>query len=114
MSARWTEGKEWTLRALWAKGERLEAISEALGVSRTAVIAKAQRMGLPNRREVTASDHSSKRGAEILCEALRAHWELAGHPTAKFRSELVARRSGSPIYGVRSNLVNGLPPEAAA
>ncbi|MCG8595648.1 MAG: hypothetical protein MI785_14970 [Kiloniellales bacterium] len=48
----------------------------------------------------------------MACQTLRIQWEMAGHTTAEFRVVVVARRAGTPIYGVRSNLVNGMPPAA--
>lgn len=59
-----------------------------------------------------AADHSSKRGAERACAQLKARWLCAGWSTAQFRVEQVAHHANTPIYGIRSNLVNGMPPAA--
>lgn len=62
---------------------------------------------------VLASDHSSKRGAERACAQLKARWLCAGWSTAAFRVEQVAHHGNAPVYGIRSNLVNGVPPAKA-
>lgn len=59
------------------------------------------------------SDHSSKRGAERACAQLKARWLCAGWSTAAFRVEQVGHHAKTPIYGIRSNLVNGVPPAKA-
>ncbi len=56
-------------------------------------------------------NHMSKTGAEALARELRAHWKKLGH-VVEVRTELFGdpENQEAALYGVRSNLVNGLPP----
>lgn len=56
-------------------------------------------------------DHCSERGARRLAEQIEKYWMLRNH-RIKAWVTIVDETSGSeqPIYAVRSNLVNGLPP----
>ncbi len=60
---------------------------------------------------INPPNHTCKTGAEALARRLRAHWKKLGH-TVEFRTELFGDPEDpeAALYGVRSNLVNGLPP----
>jgi hypothetical protein len=60
---------------------------------------------------------SNESEARALADQLVAYWHEQGFTTVKVWIELVPandNRSGGPIYGVRSNLVGGLPPRDRA
>jgi hypothetical protein len=53
-------------------------------------------------------------GAKRIAAAITDYWRARGHNTVRAWIELVPTQSeGMPIYQVRSNLLNGLPPLAA-
>ena len=60
------------------------------------------------------NDFSSKAGAERMAAALQTSWHQRGHMTVRFWAEIVIHSDvvGASMWGVRSNLVNGCPPEA--
>lgn len=64
----------------------------------------------------TKLDFSGELGAHKLAKELDAWWLVRGHPQVKHHVITVGsfgknHGSGRTIYGVRSNLVNGLPPK---
>jgi hypothetical protein len=62
-------------------------------------------MAKPDKIKLDCDDLLSKRGATLLAEAIMAHWKGRGYLVF---AEGYALAPGS--WGVRSNLVNGLPP----
>ena len=110
MSGRGKKQQQRRLRKAWDSGHSLKAIADDLGVSADAVRAEARRIGLTRIDQVC----KARRRELALCEDLKAYWRSEGHPEVEFRLEIIARFNDGPIYGVRSNLVNGLPPQAAA
>ena len=69
----WTDGKVEVLEALWSEGRSAREIAEKLGVTRNAVIGKANRMGL--------SHNSAARGR--VCTPGRAKGPK-GRPSSPF------------------------------
>jgi hypothetical protein len=49
-------------------------------------------------------------GNQELARRIVAYWYDRGHVDVEVRVELLARTQGDPLYGVRSNLMNGMPP----
>jgi hypothetical protein len=49
-------------------------------------------------------------GSQELARRIKAYWYDRGHVDVETTVELVARTQGDPLYSVRSNLVNGMPP----
>lgn len=66
-------------------------------------------MPKPNAVKIDCDDLCSKRGATLLAEAIMNHWSMRGHLVI---AEAFLLFPGS--WGVRSNLVNGLPPKHLA
>lgn len=59
-------------------------------------------------------DRFTESGAGVLARKIERHWKAKGHPNVKAWVE----KSGGgllnvPIFVVRSNLINGLPPKVA-
>lgn len=55
--------------------------------------------------------------AFVLACRIEAHWHKQGHMHVKAWAQVIPAadatgRNGAPCYGVRSNLVRGLPPPA--
>lgn len=111
MSGRFTKEQEALLRDTWGKGCSVDTIAEVLGISIDEARAMPARLGLPSRKEKSCE---ARRQALALCAVLEAYWVARGCSSAHFHPRIVAWHNGAPIYGVRSNLVNGLPPEGAA
>jgi hypothetical protein len=64
--------------------------------------------------EYTQQDWSSENGAAALATRIMAVWREAGHDNVVAWVERVSSRSDKgSVYGVKSNLVNGLPPPKA-
>jgi hypothetical protein len=53
----------------------------------------------------------STRDAETLAEYLRSYWRDKGHKIAVWTETVSARDNRTPVYCLRSDLVNGLPPK---
>jgi hypothetical protein len=60
--------------------------------------------------KIDCDDLLSKRGAKLLAEAIMNYWSSRGHLVVAESYPLNAVGS----WGVRSNLVNGLPPKHLA
>ena len=116
MAERWSEARKKALQTMWLRGDRLSEIANSLNLSKNAVAVMAVRDGLPRRGsapcKIDAPEHSQKHSAEALCERLKSFWARAGYPAAEFWVYEAMRHNHQSIFGVRSNLVNGLPPEA--
>lgn len=54
-------------------------------------------------------DYSTKAGAEQLATRIQRYWHERGHRTVVVET-FVVPGTKNRCYGVRSNLVNGLPP----
>ena len=99
----WTDGDVETLKALWSKGRSAREIGEKLGVTRNAVIGKANRMGLAHnsaaggRRKPAAKPVRDPRPSSPLDLTERmCRWPL-GHPgEAGFHFCGVRRAAGRP------------------
>jgi hypothetical protein len=67
-------------------------------------------------RERDVPNHLSYDGARRLANRLQDHWKQKGYSGAEFHvkpintGEAGKNMNNSPIYGVRGNLVGGLPP----
>lgn len=57
----WTDEKVDALRLRWSAGEPCRQIGAALGMSRSAIIGKAHRLGLPARREMPRMNADDRR-----------------------------------------------------
>lgn len=49
-------------------------------------------------------------GNQELARRIRAYWYDRGHANVEVDVVLVARMQGEPLYGIKSNLVDGMPP----
>jgi hypothetical protein len=67
-------------------------------------------MPKPERVKIDSDDLLSRKGSRLLAEAISAHWSGRGHLV--FAESYPLGDSGA--FGVRSNLVNGLPPKHLA
>jgi hypothetical protein len=65
-------------------------------------------------RRAEQIDNCSAPGAQRLSEMIRSFWSAAGFDN--IRTEIVhsGGSPNSPAYGVRSNLLNALPPQGGA
>ena len=109
MIKKWTPDKKASLRTLWRQGRKVEDIAETLGVTSAAIRTMGRDLGL-SRYAKRIPELSSKSRCEELCARLKAYWLDAGYPHAEFCVVEAYRRGAEYTYGVRSNLVNGLPP----
>ena len=62
-------------------------------------------------------DYNCRKGAEAIAAAVRGYWTSQGFTQVQTWVELKSKRKcettserGDPVWCVRSNLVNGLPP----
>ena len=89
----WNEDRLVMLRELWAEGVSVTQIGRALGVTRNAVVGKAQRLGLPRRRspipEVAAPAVKGRRRAlQEVAEQwarTRCSWPIGDPQNSGFR-----------------------------
>ncbi len=58
-------------------------------------------------------DAYSQFGAQHLANEINQFWFDKGHRNVKAEAYIIDSKAAKIEYGVRSNLVNGLPPEAA-
>jgi hypothetical protein len=69
-------------------------------------------MPKPERLKIDCDNLHSKRGARLLAEAITEYWLSRGHLVSAESYPL--DDTPTPHWGVRSNLVNGLPPKHLA
>ena len=55
-------------------------------------------------------DYSTKAGAKLLMATIRNYWKFRGY---NISIEIVEVTSAPRHFGIRSNLVNGIPPRSA-
>jgi hypothetical protein len=65
-------------------------------------------------RRADELDNLSGPGAQRLCQMIKRYWSAAGFSSVETEIVSCTGTGEKPVYGVRSNLKNGLPPAAAA
>jgi hypothetical protein len=65
----------------------------------------------PKAERIDCDDLLSKHGSGLLADAINAYWHDRGYRTVKAERYLMV---GTKAWGVRSNLVAGLPPRLMA
>lgn len=59
------------------------------------------------------TDRFTEAGAGALARKIERIWRAKGHPEVKAWAEPIKGDFKAPLFAVRSNLFNGLPPKAA-
>jgi hypothetical protein len=67
---------------------------------------------MPPIPKIDCDDLLSKRGAQLLADAINAYWLARG--SGRVRAVPYELDGHKTSYGVRSNLLNGLPPTKTA
>lgn len=62
-------------------------------------------------KEKIQHDFSNKMAATILAENIVKYWRSLGYYNIRAWVELTGQLKGEAVYGVKSNLTNGLPPD---
>jgi hypothetical protein len=58
-------------------------------------------------------DRFTEAGAGVLARKIERFWRAKGHKNVRAWIEPISGDFDKPIFAVRSNLINGLPPEVA-
>ena len=61
-------------------------------------------------RRADQLDNLSGPGAQRLCQMIKRYWSAAGFSSVETEIVSCTGTGEKPVYGVRSNLKNGLPP----
>jgi hypothetical protein len=73
----WTDDKVETLKAMWERGATGALIAEAIGMSRSAVVGKAHRLGLTARpNPVATNEERFERMIDLIVDAPHDGTEL--------------------------------------
>jgi hypothetical protein len=72
--------------------------------------ARVRRLRPAATRRADELDNLSAPGAQRLSEMIRGYWSAAGFSSVETEIVSCTGTGEKPVYGVRSNLKNGLPP----
>jgi hypothetical protein len=61
-------------------------------------------------RRADELDNLSGAGAQRLCQMIKRYWSAAGFSSVETEIVSCTGTGEKPVYGVKSNLKNGLPP----
>jgi hypothetical protein len=72
--------------------------------------ARLRRPRPASTRRADQLDNLSGPGAQRLCQVIKRYWSAAGFSSVETEIVSCTGTGEKPVYGVRSNLKNGLPP----